>query len=166
MKYISIIAVFVASYSFLFAAPDSMLDLMDTAVRNKQWEEAIKLSMRYKIEVRLAVACSTDASTAAAINQVMFRAMKNPQGYEQLQSAISAQRTKEIFVEQLTAAERDFNDNKLANPEWVARYGMGPMLQALDPSGRSAGESLFVPQAEWHEKRKQVLEQYRKALAQ
>jgi len=84
MKYISIIAVFVASYGFLFAAPDSMLDLMDTAVRNKQWEEAMKLSIRYKLEVRLAVVCSTDASTRVAIDEVVLRAMKNPGGYAQL----------------------------------------------------------------------------------
>ncbi len=137
-------------------SPEQMIMLMDKALAEKKFKLAAQWRARFTIVVGLAAVCSNDPSDAAAMDMLTIREWSGM--LQEMAQNVSPQEYRDIFVEQLAEVEQEFLDNKLTDPKWIAAYGMSAFL------GESASGKHFVSAIECYNKRKEFIEEFKKAV--
>jgi hypothetical protein len=107
------------------------------------------------IRTRQDIACSTDLSVAAAVDNIKFQMASHLQRFN-IQDSL----TKECFNDAFTFIEKMTKDEKLPSPAWVEEHGMKRIIAKMG----GPTQNTLLPTTQWTAKRKEVLEEYKKAI--
>ncbi len=141
---------------------EAMLQHGQQCMENGEYKNGMKWFNRYQIRTRQDSACSTDASTIAALDRNTFWSMHL--GKDVADRMV--ENTDKIFPTQKSYDQRLAKDvawvekrtDSLPDPTWIARYGMGV------PFMGQRVEDIFISMAECNKKRKKVLVEYKRQL--
>jgi hypothetical protein len=148
------------SKSAMAIEAEKILPALDRALNDDEYVDAARCMILYKVRTTLDVACSTDASTQAAHDALIFRQMANPK-FSQIGTRVAFDQFNQLAVEVEAQVRKDLDGNRLPAPTWVEQYGMGKFMRAFGIA--NTGPS-FKPETEWASIRRAKLDEFKATL--